>query len=145
MRLWTLHPQYLDAQGLVALWRETLLAREVLRGNTLGYRSHPQLIRFRAAPRPLETLNAYLAAIHVEAVRRGYRFDRTKLGRRTGTTSLRATRGQMRYEWQHLRRKLSKRSPKWLRTLSIVRSPRAHPLFRITRGPVAAWERPIAR
>jgi len=25
MRLWTLHPKYLDARGLVALWREGLL------------------------------------------------------------------------------------------------------------------------
>ena len=27
MRLWTLHPKYLDAAGLVALWREALLAQ----------------------------------------------------------------------------------------------------------------------
>jgi Pyrimidine dimer DNA glycosylase len=145
MRLWTLHPRYLDAQGLVALWRETLLARAVLRGDTLGYRGHPQLLRFRASPRPLQALNAYLAAIYVEAVGRGYRFDRTKLGRHTGVAALPATRGQLLYEWDHLRRKLRKRSPNWLRTLSVVRSPRAHPLFRVTRGPVAAWERPTAR
>ena len=27
MRIWTLHPEYLDGRGLTALWRETLLAR----------------------------------------------------------------------------------------------------------------------
>lgn len=27
MRLWSLHPKHLDPQGLVALWREVLLAR----------------------------------------------------------------------------------------------------------------------
>ncbi|HEU5178767.1 MAG TPA: pyrimidine dimer DNA glycosylase/endonuclease V, partial [Burkholderiales bacterium] len=32
MRLWSLHPKYLDARGLVALWREALLAQAVLRG-----------------------------------------------------------------------------------------------------------------
>ena len=37
MRLWTLHPKYLDPQGLVALWREALLARAVLQGKTRGY------------------------------------------------------------------------------------------------------------
>lgn len=36
MRLWSLHPNCLDAQGLVALWREALLAQAVLRGQTRG-------------------------------------------------------------------------------------------------------------
>jgi len=31
MRLWTIHPKYLDRQGLLALWREALLAQKVLR------------------------------------------------------------------------------------------------------------------
>lgn len=43
MRLWSLHPQYLDAKGLVALWREGLLAQAVLAGQTRGYKRHPQL------------------------------------------------------------------------------------------------------
>jgi len=38
MRLWTIHPKYLDAKGLVALWRETLLAKHVLEGKTPGYK-----------------------------------------------------------------------------------------------------------
>jgi hypothetical protein len=37
MRLWTLHPRYLDSQGLVALWREGLLAQAVLRNRTRGF------------------------------------------------------------------------------------------------------------
>ncbi|HXG44544.1 MAG TPA: pyrimidine dimer DNA glycosylase/endonuclease V [Gemmatimonadales bacterium] len=141
MRLWTLHPQYLDARGLVAVWREALLARAVLRGKTAGYRHHPQLLRFRAAPKPVQALNAYLAAIHLEASKRGYRFDRRKLGSYPAALSLPATRGQLAYEWAHLRRKLRRRNPAWLRTLERVSVPRAHPLFRITRGPVASWER----
>jgi hypothetical protein len=32
MRLWSLHPEYLDANGLVALWREALLAQAFLQG-----------------------------------------------------------------------------------------------------------------
>ena len=39
MRLWSLRPKYLDSQGLVALWREGLLAQAVLRGKTRGYRN----------------------------------------------------------------------------------------------------------
>ncbi|MFZ2406304.1 MAG: pyrimidine dimer DNA glycosylase/endonuclease V [Methylobacter sp.] len=33
--------------GLLALWREALLAQKVLRGESRGYRHHPQLARFR--------------------------------------------------------------------------------------------------
>ena len=43
MRLWSIHPRYLDSMGLVALWREALLAQAVLRGETKGYKFHPQL------------------------------------------------------------------------------------------------------
>ena len=71
MRLWTLHPKYLDPKGLVALWREALLARAVLRGETSGYTRHPQLERFRSHEKPLFALDAYLAVVFDEAVSRG--------------------------------------------------------------------------
>ena len=74
MRLWSLHPRYRDAQGLVALWREALLARAVLRGQTTGYRHHPQLERFRRHPAPRSAICAYLAEVHAEALRRGWRW-----------------------------------------------------------------------
>lgn len=80
MRLWSLHPKYLDPQGLVALWREALLAKAVIRGETRGYTHHPQLQRFTEHPHPRLAINAYLAAVHVEATQRGYRFDRSKIG-----------------------------------------------------------------
>ena len=67
MRLWSLHPEYLDARGLVALWREALLARKVLSGGTRGYRSHPQLERFNALPDPVAAIDCYLRHIFEEA------------------------------------------------------------------------------
>lgn len=70
MRLWTIHPKYLDARGLVALWRETLLAQKVLQGDTKGYKNHPQLIRFNEQTDPVAHLATYLRFIHLEAVRR---------------------------------------------------------------------------
>ncbi|MGA2330816.1 MAG: pyrimidine dimer DNA glycosylase/endonuclease V [Syntrophales bacterium] len=48
MRLWSLHPGYVDARGLVALWREGMLARKVLQHQTKGYKNHLQLHRFSA-------------------------------------------------------------------------------------------------
>lgn len=144
MRLWTLHPRYLDPQGLVALWREALLARAVLRGRTRGYRNHPQLLRFRAAPGPVATLNAYLAAVYAESLRRGYQFDPRKLGCHRGVEPLAESRGQLALEWEHLRAKLGRRSPRWFKSASGVRHPEAHPLFRIVPGPVASWERAVS-
>jgi hypothetical protein len=141
MRLWSIHPRYLDAQGLVALWREALLARAVLRGETRGYRHHPQLERFRAHPAPRSAINAYLSAVHAEAVARGYTFDRTKVGPVREVSLLAATSGQLAYEWEHLLRKLSCRHPELHRRWKSLASPECHPLFRATPGPVATWER----
>ncbi len=141
MRLWSLHPKYLDARGLVALWREALLAQAVLKGETRGYRHHPQLVRFREAPSPLGAISAYLHAIHAEGLRRGYRFDPRRITP-AGTLDYRleVTEGQILYEWGHLRAKLARRSPAWWASLEDIIMPDPHPLFRIIPGPVAPWE-----
>src|SRR5215470_518613 len=111
MRLWTLHPKYLDTQGLVALWREGLLARAVLKRETKGYRHHPQLARFRAHPSPVRAINAYLRMVLAEAEARGYAFDRKKIGPLRPGIRLKATQGQLEFERRHLLRKLRVRSP----------------------------------
>jgi Pyrimidine dimer DNA glycosylase len=142
MRLWTIHPRYLDARGLVALWREALLARAVLRRRTRGYRRHPQLIRFRVLPNPVTCMNAYLRVIYDESVVRGYRFDRGKLGRGFTRRRIPATTGQLAYEWAHLKNKLKSRNPRSYQAIANIRRPSAHPLFAIRAGPVQSWERP---
>jgi len=140
MRLWSLHPRYLDPKGLVALWREGLLAQAVLSGRTRGYRHHPQLARFLASPSPRRHIAAYLRQVHAEAIRRGYRFDAAKIGRRGPVAPLLVTRGQLDYEWRHLARKLKARAPALRARLAAVKRPRAHPLFRVVSGGVADWE-----
>lgn len=140
MRLWTLHPRHLDTAGLVALWREGLLARAVLRGATRGYRNHPQLVRFRETSRPVACLDTYLSIVCDEADRRGYSFARSKLGRGRLRVKITATQDQLAFEWAHLRRKLRTRArPSAVTDRST--SPSAHPLFHVVRGPVAEWER----
>ncbi len=141
MRLWTLHPKYLDARGLVALWREALLAQKVLRGETRGYKHHPQLRRFSVLANPPAALASYLAAVHKEAVQRGYRFDASKIGARRMHGKMAETRGQLLYEWRHLKRKLKMRDPKKHRDLSLVKNPVPHSLFRIVPGRVQDWEK----
>jgi len=141
MRLWTVHPRYLDPQGLVALWREALLARAVLRGQTQGYRHHPQLHRFQHHRAPRSAINAYLAEVLLEARHRGYSFDSSKVGAIRDRVGLISTVGQLEYEWHHLLRKLKDRSPSHHGRWRDVACPEAHPLFTIKPGAVEAWER----
>ena len=141
MRLWSIHPRYLDPQGLVALWREALLARAVLRGQTRGYRHHPQLERFRQHPMPRSAISVYLAAVHDEAESRGYTFDARKVGRGSTSILIPVSNGQIDYEWDHLLRKLSARSPERYRALRTLRRPQCHPMMRRRAGGIESWER----
>jgi hypothetical protein len=141
MRLWTIHPRHLDAKGLVALWREALLAQKVLQGRTRGYRHHPQLLRFRATRNPAATLARYLAVVYEESLRRGYQFDARKIGVRKSRTSIPETRGQLMYEWKHLKRKLAVRDPARLQASKAMSRPQHHPLFRIIQGRARTWEK----
>jgi hypothetical protein len=141
MRLWTVHPSHLDAKGLVAAWREALLAQKVLGGGTRGYRNHPQLIRFRSQPKPLHAMAAFLRGIADEARSRGYRFDVSKIRRSEPVPRIVETDGQLLYEWRHLRAKLRVRAPALYRRSGRISRPESHPLFRIVSGAVQDWEK----
>jgi len=142
MRIWSVHPRHLDRQGLIACWRETLLAQKVLCGETRGYTRHPQLKRFQAQTDPVASVGAYLDSLADEADDRGYRFDRTRI-RKPGESvpGIDVTDGQLALEWTHLRAKLAARSPEVLARWQDVATPDPHPLFRVVPGPVASWER----
>jgi len=139
MRLWSLHPRYLDAKGLVALWREALLAQKVLAGETKGYRHHPQLVRFKAQRNPSGAIANYLREVQREATKRGYNFDESKIGR-TSRVRISVTRGQMQYELAHLRSKLEQRDPEAFQRIAGIAKPEPHPLFDVVAGKVEHWE-----
>lgn len=150
MRLWSLHPRYLDARGLVALWREGLLAQAVLRGEARGYRHHPQLERFLGHAHPTACVAEYLRGVHAEAVVRGYRFDEGKIrdAEASGPCGLMpVTRGQLRFEWRHLAAKLKARDPGWFDRVraepegGLDRVPQPLPLFSVVDGGIERWER----
>lgn len=153
MRLWSLHPRYLDRAGLTGGWREALLAQAVLAGRTTGYRAHPQLTRFRAHPEPLAAVGLFLTVLADEAQARGYRFDRSRIDLPAavpGATQPRpapipVTAGQVAYEWEHLLAKLAQRAPQLHAGFSRVHTPEVHPLFLVRPGPIEDWERMIAR
>lgn len=147
MRIWSLHPRYLDPQGLVALWRETLLAQAVLYGLTRGYTQHPQLLRFKQHAQPLHAIASYLHGVHDEATLRGYHFDASKILGPRDADAMPVGTDQLAYEWQHLLAKLQLRSPTWYARweashLQATQQPDCHPLFTVHTGPIASWERP---
>ena len=141
MRLWSLHPRYLDRQGLLAVWREALLAKRVLEGRTRGYKNHPQLERFKALSDPVGAVDRYLLAVWEEAVARGYAFDRTKIGKIDEGVRVSVTEGQVEYEWKHLLEKLKVRDSKKFTEIRKVVSVKVHPLFRLLKGEVEVWEK----
>jgi hypothetical protein len=143
MRLWTLHPKYLDSKGLVALWRESLLARKVLEGKTKGYKNHPQLIRFRTHPDPVAAINYFLNVVLEEAESRGYSFDRRKIRNGAKTAAISETKGQLRYEWSHLKKKLKNRDQKKYTALMKIKRPVPHSIFRMIEGRRREWEKII--
>jgi len=140
MRIWSVHPEYLDVKGFVALWRETLLAKHVLLGLTKGYTNHPQLDRFKAAADPVISIDYYLSVIYDEALKRGYHFDKTKFNKVGKPEKISVTNGQLQYETKHLLNKLKLRDPDKFKQLSneILLAP--HPIFTVIEGPVESWE-----
>lgn len=142
MRLWSIHPKFLDSKGLVALWRETLLAQKVLQGKTKGYQNHPQLNRFKKQISPLEYISSYLQLVCDEADCRDYNFNRSKIlfSNNNSLMPISVTSGQISYEWQHLLRKLEVRAPDLYNHYKNLIDQELHPLFHKVDGQVEDWE-----
>jgi hypothetical protein len=141
MRLWSVHPKYLDSIGLVALWRESLLAKKVLEGKTKGYTHHPQLLRFRNSEDAVLSIRFYLSEIFSEAKDRGFDFDKSKIGRSKDVRKIKVTEGQLRFEFNHLKKKLMLRDDKKFKEIKDIGKPEVNALFRIIHGDVEYWEK----
>ena len=140
MRIWSLDPKYLDSKGLVALWREALLAKNVLEGKTTGYINHPQLIRFKQAENPVDCINQYLSHVFKEATLRGYNFNESKIEWEFNPTKLTVTSGQLKYETTHLINKLRIRDTRRYNELKTKSKFKTHPLFTLVEGDIEKWE-----
>ena len=140
MRIWSLHPKYLDTKGIVALWRESLLAKHVLEGKTKGYKNHPQLIRFKKSRNPRWLINQYLSEVYKESIDRGYNFNKEKIDWDFKQSSLTVTKGQLEYEFEHLLNKLKIRDSYRFKNLSEITSIDTHPLFLPIEGGIEEWE-----
>ncbi len=143
MRLWSISPKYLDTKGLLALWREALLAKKVLEGKTKGYKNHPQLIRFKNTKKPLKFINQYLYFIFLEAKKRKYNFDETKFKNYNIKEKIPVTRGQIIFEFNHLLKKLKNRDKMRYEKLKKISPYQIEPnnIFRIIEGEKELWEK----
>lgn len=142
MRLWSLHPEYLDTKGLVALWREGIMARNVLMGKTKGYKNHPQLERFKKQDDPVLMMDTYLLNVYKESKRRKYNFKMDKIGFEFTDSKIEVTDGQMLYELKHLKRKLKLRDFGRYEMLMKVTFPKSNVVFKVINGDIEPWERP---
>jgi len=140
MRLWSLHPKYLDSKGLLAAWREALLAQHVLEGKTRGYQNHPQLIRFKAMPDPVGAINSFLQVIYQEAITRGYNFDKSKIGS-CAQVLIPVTTKQVEYEFSFLKTKLSSRDPAKFNLIKDLATIEVAGIFTVVEGEIAEWEK----
>lgn len=136
MRIWSIHPKYLDAKRLTAVWRETLLARAVLENKTQAYKNHSQLTRFKKQKNPKILINSYLYHIHQESIKRNYNFNKKLLKNSFTKKKIKVTIGQIKYELLHLKRKL--KNPEHLKKIKI---PEVNPIFKVTKGCIESWEK----
>jgi hypothetical protein len=141
LRLWSIHPRYLDKKGLLALWREGLLAQKVLKGKTKGYINHPQLLRFKKHSHPLKAIASYLLQVWKESSKRGYNFNKGKIGATGKTKRTKVNRGQLEYEFNLLRSKLKKRDTRKYKEMQLVKDVEPHPTFKIIAGKIESWEK----
>ncbi|MCJ7555196.1 MAG: pyrimidine dimer DNA glycosylase/endonuclease V [Ignavibacteriaceae bacterium] len=140
MRLWSIHPKYLDSLGLVALWREGLLAQKVLLGKTRGYKNHPQLNRFKDSSNPIGAISKYLQVVLNEAQLRNYNFNSQKIATCKFSDKIVVTDGQLQFEYNHLINKLKVRTPKKYKEILGINQIEAHSLFVIVKGGIEDWE-----
>jgi hypothetical protein len=141
MRLWSIHPKYLDSQGLVALWREALLAKKVLQNKTKGYKNHPQLDRFKNQPSPISAINSYLETIYDESIKRNYNFNKSKIGRVSKYNVITVSSGQIKYEFTHLLKKIQKRDHIRYNKYKETKRIEINPILKKVSGNIEKWEK----
>ncbi len=119
------------------------MAQKVLQGRTKGYTKHPQLIRFKNTKDPLSAIGSYLYFICCEAEARGYNFNKKRICSiaSRNANSIKVSRGQLIFEYIHLLKKLRKRDKSAYLLLRGNKKIVSHPLFKVTSGGIAEWER----
>ena len=143
MGLWSIDLGWLDSIGIVALWRESLLARAVLEGKTNGYVNHPQLYRFKSSEKPLAAIETYLYYVFEESLKRGFNFDNEKIRNSLIDKNIKisVSQGQLDYELKLLKLKLKQRSQEYYKNISTINKGNLNSMFASHPGSIEVWER----
>lgn len=145
MRLWTIHPCYLDTAGLNGCWRESLLAKKVLEGKTKGYKNHPQLIRFKNSEDPILAIDIYIGSLLLESAYRGFSYHPPKsiltISHKDGMDKISVSEGQIAYEAMFLVKKLKDRKSTGRKSISPVNNIEICELFESVPGDIENWEK----
>lgn len=138
MRIWSIHPKYLDTKRLTAQWREALLCKNVIEGKTKGYVNHPQFIRIKNHNKPIEFINAYLLTIWEEANKRLFKYDKSKIDMDKAIlfkNKMEVSDKQLEYEYYHMMLKSGKIEH------ILINEIESNPLFNIIEGDIMIYER----
>ena len=144
MRIWSLHPQYLDQKGLGGQWEEGIIAQNTLFFQEGKYLNYPVLHRVKAHQEPVAWIGMYLNEILKEAnVNRGYNYNDQLIKQLKPTLPMPVTRGQLYYEWTLLQGRLQKRDPvkMSLNDGVDINNIKANPMFYVIDGDIEDWER----
>ena len=143
MRIWSINLGWLDSIGIVALWRESLLARSVLEGKTKGYTRHPQLDRFKSSQNSLAAIETYLYYVLEEAKKCGFDFDNGKIRNSLVDKSIKipVSQGQLDYELELLKFKLNRRSQEYYIKIININNGKPNQMFVSHPGKIEAWEK----
>lgn len=123
MRLWSIHPKYLDSKRLVTQWREALLCRAILDGKTKGYKEHPHFLRVKSHSQPYYFINSFLYVIWEEGKQRKFQFDKSKLMENLvqkyeePLQLMEVTEGQVQYEFDFLQKKFGEFHIQYIKNL----------------------------
>lgn len=113
--------------------------KNVLEGKTIGYKNHPQLIRFKNSENSVQVINQYLLAVYEESLTHGYHFNKAKFNIYFHPQTLTVTQGQIEYEMQHLLKKLKPRDFTKYNKLINQKNIEPHPIFKIIDGEIEEW------
>lgn len=151
MRIWSISPSLLDSKRLNAQWREALLCRKVLEGNTKGYKNHPQFLRVKKHPQPFYFINMFLYYVWEEGNSRGYKYDREKLIEGLGSVygeplkPMEVTEEQLEYEFHHNQLKMDSQCDRYKANELLLKESNVIPvnnfLFKVTEGKIEDFEK----
>lgn len=146
MRIWSIHPKYLDTKRLTAQWREALLCKSILEGKTKSYTKHPQYLKLLKLKNPYQFINFFLLTIWEESQKRGYKYDKSKINldevKIFDNVYLDVTIEQLKYEFCHMLQKMNNDDPQYLKNIIFLKKEGiiSNPLFNSIDGNIMNFE-----